>query len=94
LQGGRRGSKRLLLALTIFLFLAPLLHHAASFRFPSSGFRFQISAFKRFSFLLRAQVSESSSATAKSLLLGIWIAYSTRSQSSNARWVCWWRDVI
>ena len=39
-------------------------------------------------------VSESSSATARSWLLGFVIAYSTHSQSSSARWVCCWREVI
>ena len=39
-------------------------------------------------------VSESSSVAARSLLLGFSMAYSTRSQSSNVRWVCCWRDVI
>jgi hypothetical protein len=39
-------------------------------------------------------VSESSSATTRSLLLGFSMAYSTRSQSSNVRWVCRWRDTI
>ena len=58
-------------------------------RFPPSGFRFQ-----PFSFLPLTQMSESSSATARSLLPGFSISYSTRSQSSNVRWVCCWRDVI
>jgi hypothetical protein len=39
-------------------------------------------------------VSESSSATERSLLLGFSIPYSARSQSSNVRWVCCWRNVI
>jgi hypothetical protein len=39
-------------------------------------------------------VSESSSVAARSLLLGFSIAYSIRSQSSNVRWVCCWRDVV
>jgi hypothetical protein len=39
-------------------------------------------------------VSESSSVTARSLLLGFSMAYSTRSQSSNVRWVWCWREVI
>src|ERR1035438_8602959 len=52
------------------------------------------------SFLLRmrftspTQVSESSSVAARSLLLGFSMAYSTRSQSSNVRWVWCWREVI
>ena len=40
------------------------------------------------------QVSESSSITVRSLLLGFAISYSTRGQSSNVRWVCCWWDVI
>ncbi len=40
------------------------------------------------------QVSESSSVTARSLLLGFSIAYSTRIQSSGVHWVCCWREVI
>jgi hypothetical protein len=51
-----------------------------AFGFPPSGFRFQ-----RFSFLLNTQVSESSSVTARSLLLGLSIAYAIPSQSSNVR---------
>ena len=41
-----------------------------------------------------SRASESSSATARSLLLGFSMAYSTGSQSSNVRWVCCWREVI
>ena len=39
------------------------------------------------------QVLESSSVRARSLLLGFSMLYSTRSQSSNVRWVCCWQDV-
>jgi hypothetical protein len=89
-----RSDQRQSLALPIFLFLAPLFHYAPGFRFVISVLRFQLSAFQPFSFLLRAQVSESSSVTARSLLLGFSMAYSTRSLSSNVRWVCCWRDVV
>jgi hypothetical protein len=88
------GGQREFLALPIFLFVAPLFHNAPGFRFALSALRFQFSAFQHFSFLLHAQVSESSSATARSLLLGFAIAHSNRSQSSNVRWVCCWREVI
>jgi hypothetical protein len=40
------------------------------------------------------QVLESNSVRARSLLLGFSTPYSTRSQSSNVRWVCCWREVI
>ena len=82
------------IALPIFLFLAPFFLDASGFRFPLSALRFQIPAFRRFSFLLHAQVSESSSATVRSLLLGFAIAYSTRSQSSGVRWVCCSRELV
>ena len=88
------GGQRQFLALPIFLFLAPFFLNAPGFRFSLSALRFQVSAFQRFSFLLHTQVSESRSVTARSLLLGFSIAYSTRSQSSNVRWVCCWRDVV
>ena len=93
-QGGGRGGQRLLLALPTILFLAHLFLNAPGFRFPLSALRFQVSAFQRFSFLLHTQASESSSVTTRSLLLGFSIAYSTRSQSSDVRWVCCWREVI
>jgi hypothetical protein len=35
------GDRRLLLALAVFLFLAPLFRDAPGFRFPFSGFSFQ-----------------------------------------------------
>jgi hypothetical protein len=38
-----------------------------------------------------AQVSESSSVTARSMWLGFSIPYSTRSQSSDLCWICCWR---
>jgi hypothetical protein len=34
------------------------------------------------------------SVSAFCFVLGFSISYSTRSQSSKVRWVCWWRDVI
>jgi hypothetical protein len=83
-----RGGQRQFLALPIFLFLALLFLNALGFRFSLSALRFQVSAFQRFSFLVRAQVSESSSGAARSLLLSFSIVYCTRSQSSNVRWVC------
>src|ERR1019366_5516407 len=43
-QGVGHGHQRLLLAIPIFLFLAPLLLDAPGFRFPLSGFRFQLFA--------------------------------------------------
>jgi hypothetical protein len=48
----------------------------------------------RMRFASLTQVLESRSARARSLLLGFSTLYSTRSQSSNVRWVCWWREVI
>jgi hypothetical protein len=39
-------------------------------------------------------VSGSRSITVQSLLVCFVIPYSTHSQSSNVRWVCWWREVI
>jgi hypothetical protein len=55
------GGQRLLLALSIFLSLAPLFHNAPGFRFPLSALRFQVSAFQRFSFLLQGQSSNARS---------------------------------
>ena len=60
-----------------------------AFHPPAPGFRFQ-----PFSFLPHTQMSESSSATARSLLPGFLISHSIHSQSSNVRWVCCWRDVV
>jgi hypothetical protein len=70
-------------------FLTPLV---SAFRPPVSAFSF--SAFQLFRFLLRPHVLESSSVRVKSLLLGFAIPYPTRSQSSNVRRVCCWRDMI
>ena len=66
----------------VFLFLGLLFLNALGFRFPSSGFRFQ-----RFSFFLHAQVTESSSVKARSLLLGVSMAYSTRGHLNSVRWI-------
>jgi hypothetical protein len=44
----------------------------------------------RLRFTSPTQAPESSSVTARSLLLGFAIPYSTRSQSSNVRWVGGW----
>ena len=73
------GGQRQFLALPIFLFLALLFLNSPGFLFPLSALRFQVSAFERFSFLRRTQLSESSSVTARSLLVGSSIAYSTRN---------------
>jgi len=89
-QGGGRGGQREFLALPIFLFLASLFLNAPAFRLPLSALRFQVSAFQRFSFLLRTQVSESSSVTARSSFLGfrwripLWIGRSMACPAFSA----------
>src|SRR5208337_3886326 len=47
----------------------------------------------RMRFTSLTQVLESKSVRARSLLLGFSMPYSTRSQSSNVRWICCWRPV-
>jgi hypothetical protein len=64
------GGQRVLLALPIFLFLVSSFLKALFIRLPLSIVRFQVLAFQRCSFLPHAQVPESSSATARSWLLG------------------------
>jgi hypothetical protein len=51
------GGQRQFLAVPIFLFLAPFFLNTPGFRFPLSPRWFQLSAFQRFSFLLRGQSS-------------------------------------
>jgi hypothetical protein len=87
------GGQRLILAPHLPVF-APFHLNAPGFRFSLPALRFQVSAFQRFSFLLHTQVSESHSARVGSLFLGFAMPYSTRSKSSNLRWICCWREVI
>jgi len=80
--------------LHIFLFFARFFVNSPWFTF--SAFRPPVSGFSLSAFQLVAsnQVSESNSATARSLLLGFSFGVFHRSQSSNVRWVSRWREVI